>query len=574
MNVRNIAAVLRGLRWRRIAGALKRPLDSLASRVALSVFGAALVTGLAVTWISTQSTEAFLRAKIDQKFPVILRNTAERCELWFSQREIDVATFARSATVVESLRGLARDSGSSRDELTRYLGYVLEQFPQYETLFLLERDGTSLMQAGTELTLPAVYRKRLASAAGARLERPYQIGGQRVQIVSARVNDAAGQPLASLHAVLRGSEVDAALRSEGLGPRSGVYVVDVSGEVIYRSTGAPHRERYAHDLPASTGAAEVADYQDATGARVVGTVLPFSRFGWRLVVEEPYDVAFAPVVDTSRNLLLINLGIVLVFVLIAFQMARSIVRPILALSAGALRIADGEIDVVIEAKASDGEIGVMLRAFNTMAERLRENQAALEGSRREVENANSQLLLQNRELQRVNEVFLQLSITDELTKLHNHRYFQEHLPREISRAVRFGESLCLILVDIDDFKVLNDRFGHAAGDAVLRKVGAVMNASVRDMDLLARYGGEEFALLAPQTDLAGAVVLAEKIRVAIGSACFEQIELEGPGEVHVTASFGVARFRGDAKAFFNDADRALYVAKDSGKDCVIVAEEE
>jgi len=139
--------------------------------------------------------------------------------------------------------------------------------------------------------------------------------------------------------------------------------------------------------------------------------------------------------------------------------------------------------------------------------------------------------------------------------------------------MRTGEGLCLILIDIDDFKGLNDRHGHAVGDVVLRRVADVMQDCVRDMDLLARYGGEEFVLLASQTELAGAVALAEKIRLAISEARFSVVDLEGPKVLQITASFGVAPFRGDDKRLFTDADRALYRAKAQGKDCVVASDD-
>jgi diguanylate cyclase (GGDEF)-like protein len=144
----------------------------------------------------------------------------------------------------------------------------------------------------------------------------------------------------------------------------------------------------------------------------------------------------------------------------------------------------------------------------------------------------------------------------------------------MKRAERTGEPLSLILIDIDDFKQLNDRHGHSVGDAVLRRVADVMRAEVREMDLLARYGGEEFALLASQTTLEGAAALAEKLRVAVSEARFRLVALEGPAEIRVTLSAGVTTYRGDEKAFFNEADRAVYRAKDAGKDCIVVWDEE
>jgi diguanylate cyclase (GGDEF)-like protein len=209
-----------------------------------------------------------------------------------------------------------------------------------------------------------------------------------------------------------------------------------------------------------------------------------------------------------------------------------------------------------------------------MMDRLRANSVELEENREAIEDANHRLMAQNQELQRVNEVFIQLSITDDLTKLHNHRFFQDHLPREMKRSQRTGDPLCMILIDIDDFKKLNDQYGHSVGDAVLKYTADAMNRVVREMDLLARYGGEEFALLASQTTLEGAVALAEKLRSVVSDSRFQVVTLEGPSVISITVSIGVAPFRGDEKALFNDADRALYRAKDAGKDCVMVADED
>src|SRR4030095_14782338 len=103
--------------------------------------------------------------------------------------------------------------------------------------------------------------------------------------------------------------------------------------------------------------------------------------------------------------------------------------------------------------------------------------------------------------QQAKETFEQLSITDGLTKLHNHRFFQDHLSREIRRVGRSGEPLSMRLVDLDDFKQLNARLGHAAGDELLAGIAHILNQSVRSTDLLARYGGEEFVGLPPPTHL-------------------------------------------------------------------------
>ena len=133
---------------------------------------------------------------------------------------------------------------------------------------------------------------------------------------------------------------------------------------------------------------------------------------------------------------------------------------------------------------------------------------ALEISQAETERVVQQMREQNAELQRGSEVFEQLSITDGLTKLHNHRYFQEQLAKEAKRADRTEEPLALVLIDIDHFKKWNDHLGHAGGDEILRLIAQIMNELVRETDILARYGGEEFCLILPKTELPGAISLA------------------------------------------------------------------
>ena len=183
----------------------------------------------------------------------------------------------------------------------------------------------------------------------------------------------------------------------------------------------------------------------------------------------------------------------------------------------------------------------------------------------------ARLRLRVRELERVNAELARASQTDGLTGLPNHRGFRMALAREIKRAQRSGAPLALALFDVDDFKSINDRHGHGVGDAILANVAAEMRRALREHDTLARYGGEEFALLAPATDLPGAIALAEKLRAAVSRQAFSVIALEGPQWVHVTLSAGVAPYRGDERELFNAADRALYEAKAAGKDCALAA---
>jgi diguanylate cyclase (GGDEF)-like protein len=160
--------------------------------------------------------------------------------------------------------------------------------------------------------------------------------------------------------------------------------------------------------------------------------------------------------------------------------------------------------------------------------------------------------------------------TDALTGLANRRSFDEEIALEWRRSHRIGDSLALVLLDLDNFKTVNDTHGHPAGDAVLRTIGEVLGAGVRQIDLAARYGGEEFVVLVPESDLRGATKLAKRLCLAVSRA---RTELPNGQLLKVTASFGVAG-KGElqsAEELVAAADEALYEAKRAGKNRVVVA---
>src|SRR3954469_2368904 len=153
--------------------------------------------------------------------------------------------------------------------------------------------------------------------------------------------------------------------------------------------------------------------------------------------------------------------------------------------------------------------------------------------------------------------------TDTLTAMPNRRAFDERLVLEIERAARTGEPLSLLMGDIDHFKALNDRFGHAAGDAALASIGRVLMSECRAIDTPARIGGEEFAVLLPSTDAAAALATANRLRSAIG-------RIADGDDRPLTISFGVAQHPADGgtpSALMRAADNALYGAKAAGRDC-------
>jgi len=185
----------------------------------------------------------------------------------------------------------------------------------------------------------------------------------------------------------------------------------------------------------------------------------------------------------------------------------------------------------------------------------------------ELNNLTRELNRKNRELARANEKILALSRTDHLTGLANRAYFSERIEQMISLAVRKSRPLSLIMTDIDQFKTINDTFGHDAGDRVLQGFAGLMKNSTRTEDLVARFGGEEFIILLPLTDICEAHAYAERIRLAL-----PQKDLLQNGHP-IFASFGVSQLLPDetSAGLIKRADMALYRAKTSGRNRTVTA---
>jgi diguanylate cyclase (GGDEF)-like protein len=161
-------------------------------------------------------------------------------------------------------------------------------------------------------------------------------------------------------------------------------------------------------------------------------------------------------------------------------------------------------------------------------------------------------------------------VTDEKTSLPNYRAFRRRLEDELKRADRYGTALSLAMIDLDDFKGLNDTFGHTVGDLALRSVARIIGSAARETDFVARYGGEEFAALLPHTGPTEAMRVAQRVRQAVANGL-----PEGDPGYRVTLSVGIATYPNDPKIHEPDqlvaaADRALYAAKSAGKDRVVV----
>lgn len=236
-------------------------------------------------------------------------------------------------------------------------------------------------------------------------------------------------------------------------------------------------------------------------------------------------------------------------------MERVAVRPVRQLGEQVRLMGQGQFSVQAGVHSSD-EIGMLATAFNEMGQHLNEMYSQMEE--------------RSSELVRLNEQLEQLATTDGLTGLFNHRHFYARLAEEIRRARRYRHSLSLIMGDIDHFKLYNDTRGHVAGDKVLKAIAGLLAEHARENDMVARYGGEEFVIILPETDLATALLVAERMRSMVESSP-DLAGLSLQPDQPITMSFGVAQLddvTDSAKGFVRLADGMLYQAKQNGRNRV------
>lgn len=263
--------------------------------------------------------------------------------------------------------------------------------------------------------------------------------------------------------------------------------------------------------------------------------------------------------DAPPDLVLLDLDLPDMDAMKAVQQVKSIRRPeflpVIALSqdesrASRVRALRGGADDVVARTCEADEISARIAALL----RIRAEQDLLHRANQELERQ---------------------SITDPLTGLFNRRYFEYQLAQELERARRRGDPLALLLLDLDHFKRINDRYGHAAGDEVLRAVAGILRGALRRLDVCARWGGEEFAAIMPNTPPEGVAVVCQRLlRTVRNHQALRSIPLDGAARaaetVRFTASVGVAVHRPPGAAqlgdLFRRADLALYRAKRQGRD--------
>jgi diguanylate cyclase (GGDEF)-like protein len=542
-------------------------LASIKSRILLlAVLSTLLPTAITLGVAYTQNRRA-LESRIAADLVSESNQAARAISVWLKERLYDLRVFATSDEVATNLSRYATPGGQAASpRLREYLRSLHERFADFEQLVVVDANGRVVAASEAQLSpvqLPAEWQKRLRQE-GQIVGDAYwdDTAGKGKLLLAVPVTRADGRITGAFAAEINVAPLRDQLRLFLTDTVSGsMYLVSDSGRVIVSSRELSRQALGATLAPTTLASLTRLDsaamaYRNVERREVLGALRKVPQVQWSVVSE----ISAASALDQLRRFrnlgLLVIATLLLVVAAAAYRFGLIIVRPLERLTDGATEVAMGDLDVDLPSDASDaGEVGALTGVFNNMVARLR-------AGRQELANANATLRAKNQELE-------QLSVTDGLTGLVNHRALMQRLNEEGIRAQRNKRAFCVIMSDVDHFKQYNDQFGHPEGDQVLKKVAAILKDSTRTVDCVARYGGEEFAVLLPETEIAGALEVAERIRARIESAEFPSRK--------ITLSIGVAEFPRHAattKEIMVVADAALYIAKRHGRNQVAQASTE
>ena len=535
-------------------------LGSIRNRIVAFAILATLVPSGITMGISYARGRRALEEKITQDLRSASAQTARAMGVWLKERLYDLRVFASSEEVANKLDRTAAAGSPDRGRLNDYLVSLQDRFGDFDQLTVLDLAGNvvgSSARDGATGSFGADQLKTLKTQGQLVGEAHWDAQAGKARLaVAVPIQRADGHLIGAFAASVNLTPMSKLLREFAHDSSGTIHLMSTSGTLIASTDGVSQRQM-SENLPPATltrlASQEntLLSFASVGGRAVVGTRELVPQVPWMVVAEMSADVAFDQVRRSRDASLLIVVALLIAVGASGYRFGRLIVRPLERLTQAAAEVAAGDLAVDLP-EGGSGEVGSLTIVFNHMVSRLRQG-------RRKLDEINETLRSQNEELER-------LSTTDGLTGLANHRFLMQRLEEERIRARRSNRSFSVLMADVDHFKEYNDTFGHPAGDEVLKKVATILRDATREMDCAARYGGEEFAVVMPETNVAGAIAVAERIRERTGREKF-------PGR-QITLSIGVAEFPADGdapQAVVAAADRALYQAKRDGRDRVIQA---
>jgi diguanylate cyclase (GGDEF)-like protein len=523
---------------------------------------ATLVPSLGLGMLSFWRHQVVIRENVSHELRTLAADGSAELTAWLRERVGELRTLSTAYVLADGLTGSAPLSGPPRigpRQVKLYLGSVQKKLEPLLELTLSDASGRIVASSSASpapIAVPANWPDS-AVTDGIVVVPPQWDDARATATVTVIVPvlSMRNELLGALSAVLDVATARPRLQNVGQTSHAEIVLLAADGKPLLgtRSTPSeltPFDARALRQLRAHPGEALAVTghhRRDVLAVVDVPRSLPAT-----VVAERDRAEVFAAWIGLLEVFLLLTAALTLIVGSIAFWMGRSIVTPLNGLIAAADGVARGDLDVRLS-DARVGEIGHLTRVFNLMTDRLRSGRA-------EILAAHEALRAQNQLLER-------LAVTDALTGLCNRTKLADILADEFARFRRRHAPFAVLMLDVDNFKSINDAHGHAAGDRVLADVAAVLRQSIRSIDYAARYGGEEFVLVLVETSSDSAVGIAERVRSLIEAAHTDA----GNQRMSVTVSVGVAHSR-ERDAGPDDvlarADDALYEAKRGGRNRV------
>ena len=537
-------------------------MKSIKSKILTFAVLATLIPSLGLGLLSFWRYQVVIGDNVNHELRTLASDASGELTSWFRERVAEVRALSTAYTVIDGLTTAAPPRlGAGRigpRELELYLRSVQKKLDPLLELTLTDAAGQVVASSAptpAPVVLPATWPNS-AITEGVVLEPPrWDIARATATLtVVVPVLSVRNELLGALSSVLDLGTVKPRLQSLVRSSPAEVILLAPDGTPLLGTQSAAPDLRVLEPQQLSRlrgQPGEAITFEGHHEREVLGTADVPRSLPMIVVAERDRAEVYAAWLRLLQLFVLLVAALTLLVGVVAYWMGRSIVTPLNSLIAAADGIAHGDLNVQLRG-APAGELGQLTRVFNMMTERLRRSHA-------DVQTANETLREQNQLLET-------LAVTDSLTGVYNRKKLDDILADEFARFQRNQRPFAVLMLDLDNFKSINDNFGHAAGDSVLAHVAAILKESVRKVDYVARYGGEEFVVVLVETALDAALEIAERIRA--------EVEVPYLGLTNqliaVTVSLGVTNSReGDGpEETLARADRALYKAKRAGRNQV------
>ena len=540
-----------------------RTVHSIKSKLIAFALLATLVPSVGLGLLSFCGYQAVLNDNVGHELHILTADASGELKAWFRERVNELRTLSTAYTLSDGLSAATEPRPGvtrvGRPELEIYLRSVQGKLDSILELTLSDATGRAVASSATApvpIAVPVTW-PNTAITEGMVLRPPHwdDVRGTATFTLVVPVLSPRNELLGALTAVFDLATLKGRLQDVMRSSPAEVLLLAADGEPLLGTRSAITELTSLDPQALSRFRAEPGKSMMVIGhhrREAIGVADMPRQLPVIVVAERERAEVFAAWLALLKLFLLLVAGLTLLVGTIAYWMGRSIVTPLNRLITATDGIARGDLDVKVPGDPA-GEIGGLTRVFNMMAERLRRSRVEVEAASRALEEKNQLLEV--------------LAITDGLTGLYNRNKLDEILVNQFARFRRYRRPFALLMLDLDNFKSINDNYGHVAGDEVLTAVAATLKKSVRTVDYVARYGGEEFVVVLTETPMGAALEIAERIRAGVEVPRFNA----GSKTISVTVSLGVTYSQesdDDPEKMLFRADHALYEAKRAGRNQV------